>query len=106
MNKSGKPKGYSAGRKKKAIFSGTAIVPNGQRHIFERAIGCFSKKLSISNERITGKNPRCTLQFDVSYTSVGAWRSDVAKKINAGLVKAGSTAQCIIINDKRTVIQN
>lgn len=106
VNKSGKPKGYSAGKKELATFSCRATLENGQLGKLKETFANITDTLVISNIAFSGSASRHDASFDVLYGPVkGAWASDVRAKINRALRKVGCTATLSLKNDKRVVHQ-
>ena len=106
MNKSGKPKNYSKGKKDIAVFSCRVHLVNGQKFKLEEAIGVLTPTLVITKEpSFFGSGSRWDSLFDVTYGPVkGAYESDIRKKVQTALDKVGSTALIDIQNPQRTVI--
>lgn len=107
VNKSGKPKNYSKGKKDIATFSCRVDVGNGQRHKLEEMFNVLTPTIKVSNPSLSGSGSRWDTSFDAFYGPVvGAWESDIRKKVQAALDKVGSTATIGIRNAERTVIAN
>ncbi len=105
LNKSGKPKGYSAGKKELAKFSCRATLENGQKFKLQEVFSALTKTLKVSNIAYSGSGSQWDASFDIEYGPVkGAWASDVRAKFKRAQAKVGSTATLALRNEKREVV--